>query len=72
MFRLVQTRRHEMVRRYFGKVLDEGRKAGLVSKEIPADLIIEILSATVQGIMNPQKLEELGLTPRKRFSQSRA
>ncbi len=67
MFRLVQTRRHEMVRRYFGKVLDEGRKAGLVSKEIPADLIIEILSATVQGIMNPQKLEELGLTPREAF-----
>ena len=67
MFRLVQTRRREMVRRYFGKVLDEGRKAGLVSGDIPANLIIEILSATVQAIMNPQKMEEFGLTPRTGF-----
>jgi AcrR family transcriptional regulator len=67
MFKLVQTGRQEMVRRYFGKVLDEGRKAGLVSKDIPGNLIIEILSGAVQAVMNPQKMEEFGLTPRTGF-----
>ena len=67
MFKLVQTGRQEMVRRYFGKVLDEGRKAGLVSRDIPGNLIIEILSGAVQAVMNPQKMEEFGLTPRTGF-----
>ncbi len=33
MFMLVQTRRLEMIHRYFGKVLEEGRKAGLICKD---------------------------------------
>ena len=67
MFMLVQTRRLEMVHRYFGKVLDEGRKVGLIGKEIPANLIIEILLAAVEAILFPQKMEELGLTPQTGF-----
>jgi AcrR family transcriptional regulator len=63
MFMLVQTRRLEMIHRYFGKVLDEGRKAGLISKDIPANLIIEILLAAIEAIIVPQKMEEMGLTP---------
>jgi TetR/AcrR family transcriptional regulator, cholesterol catabolism regulator len=67
MFMLVQTRRLEMVHRYFGKVLDEGRKAGLIDKGIPANLIIEILLAAVEAILTPQKMKEMGLTPQTGF-----
>ncbi len=56
-----------MVHRYFGKVLDEGRKAGLIDKDIPANLIIEILLAAVEAILNPQKMKEMGLTPQTGF-----
>ncbi|HME42463.1 MAG TPA: TetR/AcrR family transcriptional regulator [Syntrophorhabdales bacterium] len=67
MYMLVQTRRLEMVHRYFGKVLDEGRKAGLIGKDIPANLIIEILLAAIEAILTPQKMKETGLTPRTGF-----
>jgi len=67
MFMLVQTRRLDMVHRYFGKVLDEGRKAGLIAKDIPANLIIEILLAAVEAILTPQKMKEMGLTPHTGF-----
>jgi len=67
MFMLVQTRRLDMVHRYFGKVLEEGRKAGLIGKDIPANLIIEILLAAVEAILTPQKMKKMGLTPRTGF-----
>jgi AcrR family transcriptional regulator len=67
MFMLVQTRRLEMVHRYFGKVLDEGRKAGLIGKDIPANLIIEILLAAIEAILTPQKMTKMGLTPQTGF-----
>lgn len=67
MFMLVQTRRLEMVHRYFGKVLREGRKAGLIGKDIPTNLIIEILLAAIEAILTPQKMTEMGLTPQTGF-----
>jgi len=67
MFMLVQTRRLEMVHRYFGKVLREGRRAGLIGKGIPTNLIIEILLAAIEAILTPQKMTEMGLTPETGF-----
>ncbi len=67
MFMLMQARRLEMVHRYFGKVLDEGRKAGLIREDIPVSLIIEILLAALEAVLVPQKMEELGLTPQTGF-----
>jgi AcrR family transcriptional regulator len=67
MFMLIQKKRQKMIHRYFGKVLDEGRKAGLVCKDIPANLIIEILLAMVEAILNPQKMKALGLAPQDGF-----
>jgi AcrR family transcriptional regulator len=68
LFKLVERRRAELIHRYFGKLVGEGRKAGILRKDIPVKLVIEILLATVQAIMNPEKLTELGLTPKMGFS----
>jgi len=67
MFLLLQARRLEMVHLYFGKVLHEGRKAGLIGKDIPVKLVIEILLAAVQTILTPQKMKQMGLTPKTAF-----
>ena len=40
----------------------------MVRKDVPAKLIIEILLAIVQAIMNPPKMEELGMMPKEGFS----
>jgi AcrR family transcriptional regulator len=62
MFKLIQRRRQELIQRHFGKLLDEGRKQGLIRKDIPVNLIIEILIGAANAIMNPEKLEGMGLT----------
>jgi AcrR family transcriptional regulator len=67
-FKLVETRRRTVIQRHFGKLLGEGRKAGIIRKDIPVKLIVEILLGAVQAIMNPPKMAELGLTPRTGFS----
>ena len=40
----------------------------MVRKDVPAKLIIEILLGLVQAIMNPPKMEELGMLPKEGFS----
>ena len=57
-----------MIQRYFGKIFDEGRKAGIIRKDISTKLIIEILLGAVQAIMNPPKMDELGLEPKTGYS----
>jgi AcrR family transcriptional regulator len=63
LFAAVEARRQKLIRQHFGKLLDKGRKAGFFRDDIPARVIIEVLLVTVQEIVNPQKLEELGLSP---------
>src|SRR5256885_11849156 len=68
VFKMVERRRAELIERHFGKLFVEGQRAGMVRKDIPAKLMIEILLTMVQGIMNPAKVEELGLTPKTGFA----
>jgi AcrR family transcriptional regulator len=68
VFKLVERRRAAIIQRYFGKLFVEGQRAGMVRKDVPAKLIIEILLAMVQSIMNPPKMEELGMMPKEGFS----
>jgi TetR/AcrR family transcriptional regulator, cholesterol catabolism regulator len=68
VFKVVEHRRAALIERYFGKLFIEGQRAGMVRKDVPAKLIIEILLAMVQSIMNPPKMEELGMMPKEGFS----
>ncbi len=69
LFALVQGGRRKLIQRYFGKLLKDGRKAGTIRKDVPTDLLIEILVGAVDAIINPARLGELGLTPRTGFIQ---
>lgn len=68
LFAVVEGRRRDLIQRHFGKVFLEGRRAGLIRQDIPAKLAIEILLGAVQAVMNPSKMEALGLTPKSGFT----
>lgn len=68
LFQLIEQRRRELIRRYFGGLFEDGKKAGVIRSDIPTHLIIEILLGAVQSIMNPPKLMELGLTVEQGYS----
>jgi AcrR family transcriptional regulator len=68
LFTVVESRRRDLIQRHFGRVFLEGRRGGLLRQDTPTRLAIEILLGAVQAIMNPPKMEELGLTPKSGFS----
>ncbi len=68
VFKVIERRRAALIERFFGKLFVEGQRAGMVRKDVPAKLTIEILLAIVQAIMNPVKMEELGMTPKEGFA----
>ena len=68
VFKVVERRRAALIERSFGRLFIEGQRAGMVRKDVSASLIIEILLAMVQAIMNPPKMEELGMMPKEGFS----
>ena len=68
LFQLIEQKRREVIRHYFGGWFEEGKKAGVIRSDIPTHLIIEILLGAVQSIMNPPKLMELGLTVEQGYS----
>lgn len=68
VFKLVERRRAALIQRYMGKFFVDGQREGMVRKDVPAKLIIEILLAMVQSIMNPPKMEELGMMPKEGYT----
>jgi AcrR family transcriptional regulator len=68
VFKVVERRRAALIERYFGKLFVEGQRAGMLRKDVSAKLMIEILLALVQSIMNPPKIEELGIPPKEGFA----
>src|SRR5215469_12763543 len=68
VFKVVERRRAALIQRYMGKFLVDGQRLGMVRKDVPARLIIEILLAMVQSIMNPPKMEELGMMPKEGYT----
>lgn len=68
VFKIVERRRADLIERFFGELFVEGQRTGMVRKDLPAKLMIEILLAAVQAIVNPAKVEELGLTPKTAFA----
>ena len=68
LFALVQDGRRKLIQRHFGKLLNDGRKAGSIRRDIPVELMIEMLIGAVDAIINPARMDELGLTPRTGFA----
>jgi AcrR family transcriptional regulator len=67
LFKIVEARRGEVIRRHVGKLLADGQRQGLLREDVPERLVVEILLGAVQAIMNPSRMAELGLTPATGF-----
>ncbi len=68
VFKVVEYRRAALIERFFGKLFMDGQRNGMVRKDVSAKLMIEILLGAVQAIMNPAKMEELGMMPKEGFA----
>ncbi len=68
IFRHLEQRRARLIRNHFGQLFRQGQRDGHVRSDLPAKLMIETLLASVQAIMNPTKLVELGIAPRNAFT----
>jgi AcrR family transcriptional regulator len=68
LFQLVEARRSAAIRLRFGKLFAAGRREGKVRKDIPAPLAIAVLLGATQAIMNPERIADLGITPRTGIS----
>jgi AcrR family transcriptional regulator len=68
LFEIVQSRRRAVIQRHFGKLFDDGRRAGIFRKDISTRMMIEILLGVTEALINPAKMAELGLTPKTGFS----
>lgn len=68
LFEIVESRRRDLIHRYFGKLLNDGRRAGIIRRDIPVKLVTGILLGAVQAVVNPAKMEELNITPKEGLS----
>lgn len=68
LFKLIESRRAHLIQRHFGRLFASGRQSRMIRKDVPTTLLVELLLAAVQGVMNPRKLNELGLTPKSAFA----
>lgn len=67
VFERIQARRQDIIERHFTKLLSAGQKHGLIRKDIPLRIAIEILLGATRAIVNPAKVTELNLTPPMAF-----
>ena len=67
MFQLVKDFRSGLIEKHFGRLFEKGRKEGMIRKDIPVDLMIEILLSAVQTILNPGKIEDYNLSPHQAY-----
>lgn len=68
VFALVERSRRKLIERHFTRLFNRGRKAGLVRRDISVPVMIEILLGATDAVVNPAKMEELGLPPGAGYS----
>ena len=53
-FRVVEEFRGRAIPRYFGRLFEEGIRAGHVRQQVNRDLLIRMLVLSIQGIIRPE------------------
>jgi AcrR family transcriptional regulator len=69
LFDRIRANRRALIHRHFAHVLREGREAGMIRGDVPVPVMIEFLIGAADAVVNPAKLEELGLTAREAFAK---
>lgn len=67
LFAFIDERRQQIIRKYFGTLLQRGRRQGVVRKDIPVGILLEMLIGSARRIVTPANLAQLNLSPQKAF-----
>jgi AcrR family transcriptional regulator len=68
VFKRVESLRAQMIQQHFGRIFARGQQAGMIRTDISVALMVQILLAAVQAIMNPAGITALHLTPQQGIS----
>jgi len=68
VFKRVETLRAQLIQQHFGRIFAQGQQAGMIRTDISAALMVQILLAAVQAIMNPAGISALNFTPQAGIS----
>lgn len=72
VYRRIEELRFNTIPVVFGRIIAEGKKAGMVRSEVDPAFATEFWRAAVQGVMQPDVQERLGLRPDQVFVQALA
>lgn len=70
VYRRIEKLRFETIPVVFGRMIAEGKKAGMVRSEVDPAFATEFWRAAIQGVMHPDVQERLGLRPDQVFIQA--
>lgn len=62
-FRIIEEFRGRAIPRYFGRMLEEGIRAGHLRGDLDRPLLVRLLTAAIQGIVRPEVINELRIHP---------
>lgn len=67
VFTLVQERRRELISRHWRSVIEDGQRQRMIRRDIPIEVMLGVLAGAADAVVNPRKVDELGMTPREAF-----
>jgi len=70
IYRRIETVRRRVIPEVWGRLITKGRDEGLVRADIDPAFATEIMLQAVQGILSPETLERLHLSPRQAYAQT--
>ncbi len=59
--------RQERIRRYFGAILEDGRRGGFFRADVDPDLLLEMFLSLIQRLITPEEIRRTGRSPKSIF-----
>lgn len=70
VYRRIETVRRRVIPDVWGRLIAEGRNEGLVRADVDPAFAAELMLLAVQGMLSPDSLERLHLSPKQAYAQT--
>lgn len=67
VFTRVETFRQQLIPSYFGRLLGEGVRRGMVRSDLDSRMVIQLIMTSIHHIVNPENLTRLSVLPGQAF-----
>ena len=68
IWRELDQRRSQSIKKYFGALIDEGIQKGVLKKNVDAEFLVLLVSTLILNIINPETLSRLPLSATQAFA----